>query len=119
MLEVGRLAVKIAGRDAKRKCVVVDIVDDNHVLIDGDVRRKKCNNKHLEPLGETIAIKKGASHEEVAKEFEKLNLPVWSTKPKAAKPKPGKAEPKPAAEKPEAPKKKPAKKASKTSKKKE
>ena len=87
-MEIGRLCVKIAGRDAGGKCVVVDTVDDNYVLIDGDVRRKKCNIKHLEPLADTIDIKKGASHADVAAAFKKLKLDVWETKKKEAAEKP-------------------------------
>jgi large subunit ribosomal protein L14e len=89
MMEIGRLCVKIAGRDAGRKCVIIDVIDDNFVLIDGDVRRRKCNIKHLEPLNQTIEIGKGASHEAVTSEFKKLGLNVWETKakPKTVKPK--------------------------------
>ena len=89
MIEIGRLCIKIAGRDGGRKCIIVDILDKNYVLIDGDVRRRKCNILHLEPTSQKIELKKGASHEEVAKEFEKLNIPVWETKrkEKAEKPK--------------------------------
>ena len=82
MIEIGRLCIKIAGRDARHKCVVVDIVDKTHVLIDGDVRRRKCNIAHLEPLDKVIKIKKGASHDTIAKEFKALKLPVRKTKPK-------------------------------------
>jgi large subunit ribosomal protein L14e len=82
LFEVGRLAMKIAGRDAGRKCVVVETIDNNFVTIDGDVRRKKVNIKHLEPLTETIDIKDKASHDEVKKAFEKLGLPVWDKKSK-------------------------------------
>ena len=56
--------MKIAGRDARGKCVVVDVLDTNYVLIDGQVRRRKCNVDHLEPLGEKIELKKNAGHEE-------------------------------------------------------
>lgn len=82
MMEIGRLCVKTAGRDARHKCVIVDTLDKNYVLIDGNVRRKKCNIAHLEPLDKVIKLKKGASHETVAAEFKKLKLPIWSTKPK-------------------------------------
>ena len=67
MYEVGRLVVKIAGRDAGQTGIIVDKVDDNIVLIDGNVRRKKCNIKHLEPLKDVLKIKKGASTSEVHK----------------------------------------------------
>lgn len=90
MIEIGRLCVKISGRDARRKCIVVDIIGKNNVLIDGDVRRRKCNIAHLEPLDKIIKIKKNASHNVVATEFKKLKLPVWSTKPKPKTEKPKK-----------------------------
>ena len=82
MIEIGRLCIKIAGRDAGNKCIVVDTIDNNNVLIDGNVRRKKCNIKHLEPLKEKMDIKKGASHDIIIKEFKKSKIPIWSTKPK-------------------------------------
>ena len=82
MIEIGRLAVKTAGRDAGGHAVVVDILDDNNVMIDGGVRRRKCNINHLVLLAQKIDISKKASHEDVEKEFRKLKLDVWSTKPK-------------------------------------
>ena len=85
MIEIGRLCVKIAGRDAGKKCVIVDILDERLVLIDGETRRRKCNVLHLEPLDNVIKIKKNASHEDVGKELEKLGLKIRETKPKAAK----------------------------------
>jgi len=88
MIEVGRLAVKIAGRDAGKKCVIVEIIDKNYVIIDGDVRRRKCNVDHLIELKDTIEIKNKASHEDVSKEFEKLGFDVRNTKPKESKERP-------------------------------
>jgi large subunit ribosomal protein L14e len=82
MIEIGRLCVKTAGRDAGLKCVIVDILDDKFVLIDGETRRRKCNVLHLEPLKDVVKIKKNASHEDVRKEFEKLSLKARETKPK-------------------------------------
>ncbi len=82
MIEIGRLCIKIAGRDAGLKCVIVDILDNKFVLIDGQTRRRKCNILHLEPLKEVIKIKKNASHEDIKKEFKKLNLKARDTKPK-------------------------------------
>jgi len=82
MIEVGRICIKIAGRDAGLKCVIVDILDDKFVLIDGQTRRRKCNILHLEPLKDVIKIKKNANHNDVNKEFEKLGLKARETKPK-------------------------------------
>lgn len=92
-MEIGRLCVKLAGRDAGKKCVVVDVLKDNFVLIDGATRRRKCNILHLEPLAQSIQIKKGASHAEVAKEFKKLGIEAFESKPKKASKKEVKAEP--------------------------
>ena len=88
IFDVGRLCVKIAGRDAGRTCVVVEQLDNTLVLVDGDTRRRKVNIRHLEPLPDILNVTRGASHEEVAAEFKKIGLPVWETKPKlrAAKP---------------------------------
>ena len=81
-LTIGRLCVKIAGRDAGKKCVVLDHIDKNYVLIDGETRRRKCNIMHLEPLDQTIEIPKNANHEQVVETFKKLGLESRSTKPK-------------------------------------
>ncbi len=75
-IEVGRVCVKLNGREAGRKCVIVDVIDKNFVLITGPkklngVRRRRTNVKHVEPTSETIDIKKGAADEDVAKVAEK------------------------------------------------
>lgn len=82
MIEIGRVCVKIAGRDAGKKCVIVDILKGQYVMIDGETRRRKCNLAHLEPLDEKIDINKGASHDTVKKALEKLNIETRETKPK-------------------------------------
>ncbi len=84
MFEVGRQCIKIAGRDAGKRCVIIDVLDNNFVLIDGETRRRKCNVKHLEPLNNVVKIRKSASHENVAEEFNKLGFGIWKTKPKKA-----------------------------------
>ncbi len=66
MFDVGRVCVKLAGRDAGKKCVIVKVIDDKFVMIDGETRRRKCNKQHLEPLAQTIDIQENASHEDVA-----------------------------------------------------
>ena len=67
MIEVGRLCFKIAGREAGRLAVIIDVIDNNYVLIDGLVRRKKCNVSHLVPLGTVLKIKKSAATADVHK----------------------------------------------------
>ncbi len=84
MMEVGRLCMKIAGRDAGRKCVIVDILDKNKVLIDGQTRRRPCNIGHLEPLRDVVKLKKNASHADVVSAFKTLKLEMKEKKPKKA-----------------------------------
>jgi large subunit ribosomal protein L14e len=88
MFDVGRVCVKIAGRDAGEKCVIVEVLDDTYVLVDGMTRRRKCNKLHLEPTSKTLDIKAKASHDDVAKAFKELGLEVKTTKPKAKTVKP-------------------------------
>lgn len=67
-MEIGRVCIKISGRETGRKCVIVDKIDDNYVLVSGiGVRRRRCNIRHLEPLEEVVKIKKGAPDKEVEK----------------------------------------------------
>lgn len=71
-IEIGRICVKVTGREAGKKCVIVDVVDKSFVLITGPkevsgVRRRRANTGHIEPLQENVEIKRGASDEEVTK----------------------------------------------------
>lgn len=87
MIEIGRACMKTAGRDAGKVVVVVDKVDDNFVIIDGNVKRKRCNVTHLEPLQDLLKIKKGASTEDVLSEMKKAKLPVIEREKVKRKPK--------------------------------
>jgi large subunit ribosomal protein L14e len=67
-IEVGRVCVKIAGREAGEKCAIVEVIDDKFVEIVGSkIKNRRCNIKHLEPLNETVDVSKGA--EEVKKQL--------------------------------------------------
>lgn len=57
-IEVGRICVKIAGREAGEKCVIVEVIDDKFVEVVGTtMKNRKCNIKHLEPVEQTMEIK--------------------------------------------------------------
>lgn len=78
-IEVGRICVKTRGREAGMKCVIVDIIDDNYVLITGPkevsgVKRRRVNIRHIEPLDKKITIKKGATDQEIMEALNKENL---------------------------------------------
>lgn len=86
MIEVGRVCVKTMGREAGRKCVVVDIIDENFVLITGPktltgVKRRRANIKHVEPTPYKLEIPRGASDDEVIKAIEKAGLRELFEKP--------------------------------------
>ena len=94
MFDVGRLCMKVAGREAGKYCVVVKKIDANFVLVTGprsvtQVKRRKCNILHLEPLKESLKLKDDASDEEVIKAYEeasifsKLDLPKPDERGKA------------------------------------
>ncbi len=78
-IEVGRVCVKLRGREAGKKCIVVDIIDDKFVLVTGPkvltgVKRRRVNVNHIEPTDKRINIEKGASDDEVLKAIEAAGL---------------------------------------------
>jgi large subunit ribosomal protein L14e len=71
-IEVGRICVKLNGREAGHKCVIVDVIDKNFVLVTGPkkvtgIRRRRTNVKHLELTEDIVEVKKGASDDDVSK----------------------------------------------------
>tara|TARA_Y100000034_G_C6867275_1_gene395424 strand:+ start:189 stop:563 length:375 start_codon:yes stop_codon:yes gene_type:complete len=75
-MKIGQVCVKIAGRDSGKFCVVVEKIDDTYVIIDGNVRRKKCNIKHLEVLDKEVEIKEKAESADVKKALEKIGIKI-------------------------------------------
>lgn len=66
VMEVGRVCVKIAGHEAGRRCVIVDVLDDNYVVVSGPgVKRRRCNILHLEPTDKKLDIERGATDDVV------------------------------------------------------
>ncbi len=101
-IDIGRICVKTAGREAGKRCVIVDIIDNKNVLVTGPkeltgVKRRRANVGHLSPTDEKIEIRRGASDEEIMK--------VLLGKPKAKR----KAKAEAAEEKPKARRKRAAK----------
>lgn len=89
MFQVGRLCTKIAGRDADKKCVIVDVLDNGYVMIDGETRRRKCNIVHLIPTAQQFDLSKNAPREDVKALFKKeLEISLTDTKPKESKERP-------------------------------
>jgi large subunit ribosomal protein L14e len=88
-IEIGRICVKLAGREAGRKCVIIDIMDKSFILVTGPksvtgVRRRRTNINHVEPLQDKIDIKRGATDEEIEEALKaegKLETIAQSVKP--------------------------------------
>ncbi len=79
VIEIGRICVKTRGREAGSKCVIVDIIDDNFVLVTGPkkvsgIKRRRLNIAHLEPTDKKIDIQKGAADEEIEKKLQEAGL---------------------------------------------
>ena len=71
VMEIGRVCVRIAGHEAGKKCVIVDVIDRTYVLVAGpEIKRKRCNIAHLEPLPQKLDIAKDASDEDIKRAFE-------------------------------------------------
>ena len=71
-IEVGRVCVKLTGREAGRKCVIIDVMDKSFILITGPkkvtgIKRRRANVNHVEPLQDKLELARGASDEEVEK----------------------------------------------------
>jgi large subunit ribosomal protein L14e len=74
-VEIGRICLKTLVREAGKKCVIIDIIDKNYVLITGPksitgVKRRRVNVNHIKPLEDNIKIKRGANDEEIIQVFE-------------------------------------------------
>ncbi len=77
---IGRVCVKLTGREAGKYCVIVNQLDDNFVLIDGNIRRRKCNIDHLEFTDKILNLKKDASTSEVLDAMSKSGLKIVKVK---------------------------------------
>ena len=70
--DIGRVCIKLMGREAGHYCVIVDVIDKNFLLIDGlKVRRRRVNFKHVEATSDMVELKKGADHSAVESAIKK------------------------------------------------
>ena len=78
-IQVGRIVVKTNGREAGKKGVIVDLINENYVLLTGpktltSVRRRKCNINHIEPTDKMIKIKRDSTDEEIVAAIDTAKL---------------------------------------------
>lgn len=87
--EIGRVCFKTVGRESGNKCVIVELIDDNFVVVDGPgVKRRRCNLKHLEPSEHKVEISRDASTEEVKRALEEIGSKEPKEPPKREETKP-------------------------------
>lgn len=68
IMDIGRICRMIRGKDAGNYCAIVDRVDKNFVLVDGEgIKRRKVNIMHLEPLPVVLEIGKNSNTDAVVK----------------------------------------------------
>jgi large subunit ribosomal protein L14e len=81
-LDIGRVCIKISGREAGKYCVVLKVGKDKESafawitgpkLLSG-VKRRRANIGHLEPTPYKLDVKEDATDEEVISAFEKSAL---------------------------------------------
>ena len=78
-IQVGRIVVKTNGREAGKKGVIIDLINQNYVLLTGpktvtSIRRRKCNIRHIEPTDKMVTIKRDSTDEEVVAAIESASL---------------------------------------------
>jgi len=112
-LTIGRIAMKIAGREAGRYCVVLSNPKDNFVQVTGPkvltgIKRRRCNVEHLEPTEHQIKLSEGATDKIVIDTLDKegilKKLGLKKPSPEIVKGPTGKKDKKPEKTKKETPK---------------
>lgn len=78
-IEVGRVCIKQFGREAGKRCVIIDVMDKSFVLITGPkkvtgVRRRRTNINHIEPTQVKLELTRGASDEEITSVLETAGM---------------------------------------------
>ena len=68
-LGIGSVCVKTAGRKAGEKVIILELDNDKHfaTIIGPGVKKKRCNMKHLLPIGKKIEVGKNVSQKELEK----------------------------------------------------
>ena len=83
--QIGRVCVKTIGREAGRKCVIVDVLDRNFVRVTGPravtgLRRRRLNISHLSFLPHRLDIRKDATDAVITKALGKTGLTDYMRK---------------------------------------
>jgi len=57
-IQVGRICIRKAGKDAGKKCVITKLVDENFVeaKVTGAKKAHKVSIRHLEPTSTVVSV---------------------------------------------------------------
>ena len=85
-IEVGRICLKLAGRESGKKCIIIEVIDKGFVTVTGPkkitgVKRRRASINHIAPLKDKIAINRGSSDEEVIQALKTSDKLEEMTKP--------------------------------------
>ena len=69
-IDVGRVCMKLKGRDAGKRCIITEIIDKNYVMIKSAGRKKvrRCSIRHIDPLPITVDPRNAEEVERVLQE---------------------------------------------------
>lgn len=78
-LDVGRVCMKVVGRESGMYCVVLKNINKSFIEITGPklltgIKRRRVNINHVEPTKYKLELKEGADENEVLAAFEKARL---------------------------------------------
>jgi len=74
VVERGRIATKLLGREAGKVCAIVERIDRNYVMVIGpEVRKRRCNIDHLELHDKVLDLPEDASDDDFINELTKMS----------------------------------------------
>ncbi|MBN1786199.1 MAG: 50S ribosomal protein L14e [Candidatus Methanofastidiosa archaeon] len=74
VVEKGRIATKLLGREAGKVCAIVERIDRNFVMVVGpEVRKRRCNIRHLELHNKVLQMPENATDDDYINELTKLS----------------------------------------------
>ncbi|MCC7568759.1 MAG: 50S ribosomal protein L14e [Candidatus Methanofastidiosa archaeon] len=72
IVERGRLATKLLGREAGNICAITERIDKNFVMVVGpQVRKRRCNINHLELMDTVLSVPESAGDDAFIEELTK------------------------------------------------
>ena len=81
-MDLGQVCEILSGKEKGKICVVIKVENENFVLIDGNVKRRKCNVQHLKSLNKILKIKGNEKTDKIKELMKKEGFEVAGKKVK-------------------------------------